>query len=206
MQVRFLPRSHKKKRHVYVALFLVRSNYFWHTYEMHIFTRFFIVVGLVLFGMTQAFAHGDVTMQQKKVGNYTVEFEYQEKNILAGVPAQYIFYLLDTKTQETIPLDSMFVRFADSENNLVLAGKLKTTEGLSGTGRIQGIMPVAGEYTASLEFLKGDTKIANATFPFNVVPTEQSPTASSPMRYTWLLALVGGVVLGMGVGKKIAKK
>ena len=186
--------------------FLVRSHYFWHTYRMHIFTRFFIIAGFMLFGAVHVFAHGDVTMQQKKVGDYVVEFEYQEKNILAGIPAQYIFYLLNEKTQETVPLDSMFVRFTDSENKLVLAGKLKTTEGMSGTGRIQGIMPVAGEYTASLEFLKGDTKIANATFPFNVVPTEQSPTASSPMRYTWLLALVGGVVLGMGVGKKIAKK
>ena len=156
-----------------------------------------------------AHAHEDNTVVgSQTVGKYRIEFEYSAQTpVYAGQPYQFVAYFLDNKTGETLAVDSMFMRIADTNGTLVLAGKLGTSMGISGTGRLLGMIPLEGNYNATLEFLDGDTKIASATFPFSALQNPVLPESQSNRgNYTWMLALIGGVVMGMGVGKKIAKK
>lgn len=171
------------------------------------YTSFIAIIFFsLILGTVSVYAHdGNTIIGTTTVGEYSVEFEYSDtKPILAGVPYQYVVYLLNKKTGDTVPVDAMFVRITDSTETLVLAGKLATSVGISGTGRILGMMPTEGTYTATVDFVKGDTKIATASFPLSVVKNNRMPSASRNTSYTWLLALVGGVVLGMGIGKKMS--
>ncbi len=164
-----------------------------------------ILVLLLCFSFkTAALAHGDFITQQKEVGKYIVEFEYKEANILAGNPHQYVFYLLDKDTKETIPVDALFVRFKDAAGELALGAKLKTTLGESGTGRVTAVMPTTGSYTAALEFLKGDERIAAADFAFDVVPS--TGTQSSTKAGSLTLAGLIGLALGFGAATLFFRK
>lgn len=150
-----------------------------------------------------AAAHGLVTTQQQTSGAYTMEFEYDVlSQIEAGQYTTYDFILLDTKSQQPINYDRVFVRYNEPDKSALLTTSLFPIVGFGPTAaRLAFAIPNAGSYSISTEFYKDDKQIAAGGFNFTVVPNSQAAQAKTkePVKPTvrdYVMAVLGFVVGG----------
>jgi hypothetical protein len=150
-------------------------------------------------------AHGQATSLQKVVGNYLLEFEYnQTGNPPAGDFIAYNFDILDVHTQEFLTFKSAFVRFASSDDKKTFANGTLTPDQFTPSNARMGVsLPEAGRYAITARFYDNDdAEIAEATFDLTVDPPySDRGFVSSAGSYAWVIALIIGLIIGLAAAR-----
>lgn len=151
-----------------------------------------------------AFAHGTGTSIPKDLEKYTVELEYDEKEIISGTPTAFSFRLLEKTTGAGVHFDSVLVRFEmKDDRSSFLTAKISEDELIDGLARLTAT-PGEGTYVVSLNFKEGEETLAEAEYEIAVTaPEETKSIASDDM--TIGLAL-GGLVTGFVLGRLLFRK
>lgn len=152
---------------------------------------------LFISSTTAVFAHGTAVSIPKDDGNYTIEFEYQEQEVVANETNAFTFIILNKGTETPVPFDSVLVRFErKSDQATYIAAKVTQDELQEGVGRLSTMLN-EGAYTVSSAFYKNENKIAEANFDLNVL----ADTTSKAFPTIPFVAGVGGLIVGFGIGK-----
>jgi hypothetical protein len=163
----------------------------------------FLTVVVWMSATTLVRAHGAATSMQKVVGKYLVEFEYNQLgNPPAGDFIAYNFDILDEKTLEFEKFKNVFVRFAANDDKETIANATLAPDQFNPKNARMGVsLPEAGVYTVTVRFYdESDEEMASATYELTVDrPYGSSDFLSHLTDYTWMITLVIGLLLGLGV-------
>jgi hypothetical protein len=157
------------------------------------------------FLMQSASAHGDATSLQYKDGNYLLELEHgQEGNPRAGAFVPYTVSLLDEKALEPRKFKSVFVRFAGDNEKYTIVNAMLAPDQFNPTSARMGVnLPEPGLYAVTVRFYdESDEEMASATYELVADPPYDTRGFLSRVgEYLWLIALMGGLVLGLVAGR-----
>lgn len=127
--------------------------------------------------INSAHAHGFGVTLDQVVGDYIANIDYDAvTGIYAGSPAQFAFELFNKDRSQQIEFSNVWV-------SITLAGKNTFVRpvfdgGIVGStfppSSIVFAFPTAGSYTLTLRYEKGDKTLAEATFPLDVLPGENT--------------------------------
>ena len=163
-----------------------------------------------LFLVPIAGAHGLGTSFNQTVGNYFVEFEYDNAgNVAAGQYQNYNFDILDPNTKEFLDFERAFVRITKKGGSVVALGHQFATNFLGDkkSARLGTVLPEEGDYLVYVIFYgPNENKLVETTFDLRVVPAYNAPAEKRSGNYIWLAALVGGLVAGIGIHKGLLRK
>ena len=142
-------------------------------------------------------AHGTATSFSKDVGNYSLEFEYDDPQVIAGETTSYVFRLLDQKTKQPVTFDAVLLRIErKSDQSTMLVTRATQDELQDGVGRLTAMLD-QGSYTVTSSYYKGGNKVTEANFDLTVQKADtgtQFPTIPVAIG-------LGGLVLGFVIGK-----
>jgi hypothetical protein len=161
---------------------------------------FKVLLGVFLFVMTitPVMAHGTGTSLPKDLEKFTVELEYDEKEIISGTPTAFSFRLLDKTTGAGVHFDSVIARFEmKDDRSSFLTAKISEDDLVDGLARLTAT-PAEGTYVISLNFKEGEESLAEAEYEIAVAtPAESKSFAPDDMTIGLTLGgLVAGFVLG----------
>ncbi len=144
-------------------------------------------------------AHGTAVSSSKVVGDYKVEFEYDDPQIIAGETNSYVFRLIDNKTNNFVSFDSLLVRFEDKKDqSTVIVARVVQDELQEGVGRFTAMMN-KGDYAISLSFYKAGNKVAETNFDLTVIPSDED----RKIPILPIIFGIGGLVLGFIASKLV---
>ncbi len=137
-------------------------------------------------------AHNTGRSFEKQIGNYLVDIGYNvETEIVAGEPVYFDYELYQ---REPAPGDAAYsdvwVRISQASTTLFATGIAHMTSGQTG---MMYTFDRPGTYTMSVRYERGDTTLAETSFPLEVAP---GGPASPSVPYPTLL--IGAVILLCG--------
>lgn len=135
-------------------------------------------------------AHGLGITHTQKNNQYTIEFEQEESEIVAGISIPYTIRLRNEQGELT-NFEELQIRFVDAQNRSIVSVRSKP-DFRTGTTSLSLPIPLPGIVSVSTNFLIEQKSIAKANFSINVVPT---PKKLDP----WLIILpLIGIIAGSG--------
>ncbi|HEY4496954.1 MAG TPA: hypothetical protein VI432_02290 [Candidatus Paceibacterota bacterium] len=162
--------------------------------------RLLILMGIVTTMFTPTvIAHGNELSFEKQVDDFLIDIGYGESQITAGAPTRLDFNIVDTKKNETVEFDNVFVRINEGEKTIFAGSILKSifSRGITYT------FPHGGDYELYIRFQKDTDAITEAAFPIKVLNNDADPD-STPISY-FLISGVLGLIIGFGSSKFFKK-
>jgi hypothetical protein len=160
---------------------------------------FIISIFLILFFLsfqTLVKAHGFGQSFSQRVGELTIEFEYDSLEVFELESAAYIFRIIDAKTGSAVPFESTRVRFSTNKGELIYSASLSPDTLVSGVSRLTASLP-KGEYLVTISFLTDETIFAEAEFSHQVLKVNIFPW-ERVLFFSLGLVIGGGVLAGWG--------
>jgi hypothetical protein len=152
-----------------------------------------ILFAVLMFFVHRASSHGLETEQRQDVADYSVEFAYPTPELISGESATFIFRLLAKKDASAVPFDKVSTKLKNHEEVVVFAADI-SQDIFDGQARVILPLPKPGTYHLELEFERGKTMLAKATFPVEIIPPLKTEGASKER--LWIVTLIAGFVLG----------
>lgn len=169
---------------------------------MNILLKFFLISLFFLINPFTLSAHGGGPSFPQKVGDYVVEFEYDQPEVIDRVPTAFTFRLLDANAQAGVIFDSVLVIFKKKDDNSsVLTANLNHDDLVDGLSRFTGTLD-RGDYVVNVKFKKDDKYAIEAIYDLSVVPGK---TSAIPHNSSLLVSFVG-MLVGFVLGRVTVKK
>lgn len=143
-------------------------------------------------------AHGTGVSLDKQVENYTVEFEYDDPEVISEEPVSFSFRLLESTTGAGAHFGSVLVRIENkNDKSAFLTTRIAEDEIIDGLARLTAT-PLEGEYIVNLTFRDEENTIAESTFDLKVLPKTQKKSfaVTDELVGFTLGALVFGFIIG----------
>jgi hypothetical protein len=172
---------------------------------MRLFVKgLFLSVPALLILVTMAGAHGTGQSFPKDTGDFTVELEYGEPELIAGESTAFSFRILDKDTGAGENFDFLLVRFEKKDDRgSVLTARLVKDDLIDGLARLTTTLP-AGEYTVILNFKEGGKTLAETSYELSVINSYE--TGKLKIGDDLLAGILGGFLTGFVLGRLLFRK
>ena len=154
------------------------------------------IVGLFICPIFFAIAHGTGKTLEKTAGEYNIDLDYDNPELVAGESVRFNFNIWSDKDRTSAPeWTDVWVRISPAGSpGIVYAGDVHRPS--FGSAGFTFVFPRSGSYEISVRYQNNDKTLTDdVTFPLTVLEGD-SVTSSNG----WLNAIIGGIVglfLGM---------
>lgn len=136
-------------------------------------------------------AHGTGASFEQDAGTYRVDIGYEPEELRAGDTLLLNFNLL-TSEGRPANFSSVWVRIEEGSESILATGVAKPAVG---PATLLLTLPTSAEFTLHVRFERGETVLAEASFPFTVAPGEESRSNNDVGQ--WVFGGLAGLILGM---------
>lgn len=160
-------------------------------------------ISAMLFSPLVSIAHTQGRSFEQDVGNFLVDIAYDPPTPIAGDQTYFDFDLYEHQPAGDAQYDDVWVRIEQGKTTIFATGIAHMAAGSTG---VVYTFPSAGVYTVSARYEKGDTTLAEVSFPVAVSPRE---ARGGPSRLYYGLTFILGLVacpIIVFVFKKYRKK
>lgn len=153
--------------------------------RMYHYVLFFIFI-LTIFVPSASFAHSSGASFEKEVNGYLVDIGYDPAQFTALSPSSFDFDLIDTKSSERVDYTDVWVRINQGNQALLATGVHK--QNLGGATLLHTFAE-PGNYELIVRYQNNGEEIASATFPLEVLPSDEGTDPASTG--------YGGILIGV---------
>lgn len=137
-----------------------------------------------------AYGHGAGASFEQIENGYLIDIGYSPEEIEAGTSVRLDFNIFEEASGSPVPFSDVWLRITKEEQTLFAGGIQRADFG--GTG-VMYTPPDAGVYTISARFQNNGEALAEAEFPLDVQPSDET---ANPIPLAW--GLLGLIVGGVG--------
>ena len=158
--------------------------------------RLFLLIFIFILSFivpSAGFAHSSGASFEKEVNGYLIDIGYDPAQFTALSPSSFDFDLIDTKSSERVAFTDVWVRINQGNQALLATGVHK--QNLGGATLLHTFAE-GGSYELIVRYQNDGEEVVSATFPLEVLPSDEGADSSSTGPTGILLGVIAILIAG----------